>query len=1387
MKDLKTMKRIRRMLAFFMTACFIVGMLPVNMITAKADRAEDPCYMCGEWVDEDDMCPDCGICYDCINAADEIHCSVCDACCNNFGTGAVDGCPASSEMLCESCLVDYHLHCSSCGECYCTDSDSICQNCGICSNCKSDDVGICSECGYCTDCVEHCPECLNCDYESEKCPMGGEHCINECELCENCGEICFYDSDEEPCELCGLCRYCCEANACPDCGMCEADADYDDHFCESCGTCLGDDREEICDECGLCYECCRKLAEEMGCICGDYCHENVSSEDICPNCNVCFHEAERCEDCSLCVECCEDVSRINGCDCDDPVCINSDGWQDHFNEKHSDFIENHTAIPASSWSFDADDHWKACRYCEKESHYTLKTAHTFDINGRCTTCGYKKGVSVYIATQPKDVNVKVSDEEADEDGEWYCDNNRARFKVSAKGDNLTYEWYFCWNDKSIENFKKCADYPIWHKGVNSSVLEVLVDNEGCAAGDVKYVCCLISDGRTSVWSRVAKMTTAHNYTVLSDTKAPTEKGHYIQCHGAGCEATKLVKHKFTTWNWENEEHTKRSSVCTECGYKKEYVSHSHSDWIGWFFAGGAFYGDEWFNPGTDPDRWEESGTLGYPDSVYTCVDDYGNEWKADWRNHTGWCYESGCYDNPTKVTEAHDFGEWKGLNNPPQSANAASIIYRQCGSCMYTQYALDSDNNPIQWKWGVHPVVYKNCSGNINFARSGDAIVIKPGKKAGKMFTGYTIKYQVWDTTKNDYIERTGSIKKSDCESNNSFTFTLPDIAGGGVIEILGVYLETCPHLLTGVEGRVEATCGHGGYTGDTVCRECGKVISKGEETLPGPHGELITVTEDIYKYDSKGNIVYDKNGNPVVVARAYHNGSCRTQTNGNEADKICSVCGEVVERGKLIKWDKCHVYDKHPTIHYCTEVRSPNVSIYTCMFCKEKKRVQHGWHKNVETVGAVEATCTAYGYSGDQFCSDCGELVKEGEVIKPHGHNWDEGMTIIMPTTRNTGRKVYNCTSCGASRTEIVDKLPRNLKPDIKVNAGDGIISITWDAIEGATNYRVFKYKDGKYSKVGETVNTSFTLTGLTNGTEYGAYVLAFVDGNWEISDSEHIKYATPREKTDYRPKVTVQAGDGKITASWNKITGATKYRVFTYLGDSYTKQGDTDKTTFTVTGLTNGTRYGIYVLAYVGGKWVISDKDHIKYATPTAGSDADYKPQITVKAGDGQITVSWTAVSGATKYRIFTYLDGTYTKQGETDGTTYTVTGLTNGTEYGIYVLAYVQGKWVTSDADHIKYATPAKESEEPDYKPVIKLKPGNGQITVTWAFIDGATKYRVFTYVNGKYNKVADTVNRGYIVRGLTNGKEYGIYVIAYVDGRWIISDKDHIKYATPVADQ
>ena len=69
--------------------------------------------------------------------------------------------------------------------------------------------------------------------------------------------------------------------------------------------------------------------------------------------------------------------------------------------------------------------------------------------------------------------------------------------------------------------------------------------------------------------------------------------------------------------------------------------------------------------------------------------------------------------------------------------------------------------------------------------------------------------------------------------------------------------------------------------------------------------------------------------------------------------------------------------------------------------------------HTSTSLVGAIEATCTEDGYSGNIRCTSCGDIVTAGSVISATGHNYNE--LVTSPDCENEGYTNYTC-DCGDS-----------------------------------------------------------------------------------------------------------------------------------------------------------------------------------------------------------------------------------------------------------------------------------------------------------------------------------------------------------------------------------
>ncbi|MBP3412660.1 MAG: hypothetical protein J6K89_05310, partial [Oscillospiraceae bacterium] len=77
--------------------------------------------------------------------------------------------------------------------------------------------------------------------------------------------------------------------------------------------------------------------------------------------------------------------------------------------------------------------------------------------------------------------------------------------------------------------------------------------------------------------------------------------------------------------------------------------------------------------------------------------------------------------------------------------------------------------------------------------------------------------------------------------------------------------------------------------------------------------------------------------------------------------------------------------------------------------------------HENT-TQAMVPASCETEGRL-TLTCDDCGAVIND-QILPASGHSWVEGELITAPTCVKEGVRAYSCSSCGASKTEVVAAL---------------------------------------------------------------------------------------------------------------------------------------------------------------------------------------------------------------------------------------------------------------------------------------------------------------------------------------------------------------------------
>ena len=143
---------------------------------------------------------------------------------------------------------------------------------------------------------------------------------------------------------------------------------------------------------------------------------------------------------------------------------------------------------------------------------------------------------------------------------------------------------------------------------------------------------------------------------------------------------------------------------------------------------------------------------------------------------------------------------------------------------------------------------------------------------------------------------------------------------------------------------------------------------------------------------------------------------------------------------------------------------------------------------------------------------------------------------------------------------------------------AKTGKIKVTWDAVEGADEYAVYRStsEKGSYKKMITVTGTSYTNTSAKAGTTYYYKVKALSDDK-DVNNSELSK-VVKRTCDLKRPVVTAKSTVKKqVKLTWKKVSGAKKYTVYraTSKNGKYKKIATTTKLSYTNKSLKAGKTY--------------------------------------------------------------------------------------------------------------------------------------------------------------------------------------------------------------------
>jgi fibronectin type 3 domain-containing protein len=337
-------------------------------------------------------------------------------------------------------------------------------------------------------------------------------------------------------------------------------------------------------------------------------------------------------------------------------------------------------------------------------------------------------------------------------------------------------------------------------------------------------------------------------------------------------------------------------------------------------------------------------------------------------------------------------------------------------------------------------------------------------------------------------------------------------------------------------------------------------------------------------------------------------------------------------------------------------------------------------------------------------------------------------GTTYYFTADAVNDANLHSVVSAEASATPAAPVTAPGAPRGLTAAAGDAQVSLSWQAPGSSggaaiTGYRVYQGTSKK--PVASVTGTGTTVKNLTNGTAYSFKVTAVNKaGEGPASGTASATPTAKVTKPGLPNALTASPGNGKVTLSWKAPgsdggTGISGYEI--YRGTSPGGESGTPVnaslvagTSFTVAGLTNGTRY-YFTVAAVNKAKLQSAKSGEASATPAAGASASASASasatgpataspsgatatatgtpgapagLTATPGNGEVGLSWTAPASVgeaapASYRVYQGTSPGFTlgtPVTSTSDTHATVTGLTNGTTY-YFVVAAVDGSGTVS----------------------------------------------------------------------------------------------------------
>ena|GEM_PF-2645994 len=353
----------------------------------------------------------------------------------------------------------------------------------------------------------------------------------------------------------------------------------------------------------------------------------------------------------------------------------------------------------------------------------------------------------------------------------------------------------------------------------------------------------------------------------------------------------------------------------------------------------------------------------------------------------------------------------------------------------------------------------------------------------------------------------------------------------------------------------------------------------------------------------------------------------------------------------------------------------------------------------------------------------------------------------VILTTSVNNKRSYFN-----------IEKLPITADlldtPVVKPTSAFGGVQVSWNSIKNATQYRVYRFNDStnKWVRLTDTKENTYLDKTASSGVtyQYTVKTISPVLSNYKAASVKYI--AAPVAK------VNNTASGPSIY--WSKVAGAEGYRVFYHNGAGWKTLGTTTETSFLHKNFEYHKEYRYTV------RCVSADGKSFTSAYDTEGvkNTIVETPVVSASVMPFSVDLKWPKIEGASKYRVFVKgqkTDYAWKAIADTSDTSYSFADAVSDNNYYFTVRAMDENGAINSG---FKASRNVAFYEAPC---IFDITTTSNTRKLSWYPVEGAARYRVFSWNGQKWTTKGDTASTTYSAAISGSDKQNLCYAVRCTD--------------------